>query len=74
VARAKPSESITTRTEGKKADTSPSASSKPEESPESTPKPVVGSGWILVATLWVLLFAVLVLYEGYGFLKGVLRF
>jgi hypothetical protein len=33
----------------------------------------VGSGWILAATLWLVLFLVLILYEGYGFLKGILR-
>ena len=74
MARAKPSESITTRTEGKKADHSASASPKPESPPESASTPVVGTGWIIFATLWVVFFAVLILYEGYGFLKGVFKF
>jgi hypothetical protein len=68
VARAKPPENITSRSEGKKAEAAPRTE---EAAPPA--KPVVGSGWILAATLWLVLFLVLILYEGYGFLKGILR-
>ncbi|MFQ3593283.1 MAG: hypothetical protein SNJ82_08865 [Gemmataceae bacterium] len=69
MARAKPPENPVIRAEGKK--TEPLAA--PMEQPHPV-QPVLGSGWILTGTLWLVFFVVLVLYEGYGLLKGILGF
>jgi hypothetical protein len=66
VARAKPSEGI------------PPPSDSPRLSEPASPPPetksVVGTGWLIALSLWVTLFFLLVLYEGYSFLKGVIGF
>lgn len=69
MARAKPSENLTTRAEAPK----PSAAD-PTASQPATPSAVLGTGWLFTATLWVFFFLILIAYEGYGFLKGLLRF
>lgn len=70
MARAKSSEAITPASESPSLGSGPGATPPPPSAPE----PIVGTGWLIALSLWVTLFFLLTLYEGYGLLKGIIGF